>query len=98
MYCGNWSPESDQVIYADGKNLVIKPLKSGLKPCNWAAHDGLVLCLDWSPANGLIVSGGEDSKYKVKIVISPFVMWVFVHLKYDLVPKYSSPHVKIFGQ
>ena len=31
----------------------------------WNAHDGVVLCADWNPVNGLVVSGGEDCKYKV---------------------------------
>ena len=31
----------------------------------WRAHDGVVLSLDWSVANGKIVSGGEDGRYKV---------------------------------
>lgn len=31
----------------------------------WNAHDGIVLCTDWNPVNGLILSGGEDCKYKV---------------------------------
>ncbi|KAI8462988.1 MAG: intraflagellar transport protein 80 [Monoraphidium minutum] len=31
----------------------------------WRAHDGVVLALDWSPVSGLIVTGGEDCRYKV---------------------------------
>ncbi|KAJ8958887.1 hypothetical protein NQ318_019655 [Aromia moschata] len=31
----------------------------------WKAHEGLVLCLAWSAASELIVSGGEDCKYRV---------------------------------
>jgi len=80
VYSGYWSPESDQVIYTSGRNLVIKPLKSGLKPSSWAAHDGLVLCLDWSSANGLIVSAGEDSKYKVTGFIHDVVWLIIVEL------------------
>ena len=36
-------------------------------PCGWQwkAHDGIILAVDWSQRNGLIVSGGEDRKYKV---------------------------------
>lgn len=33
--------------------------------CQWKAHDGIILAVDWSQRNGLIVSGGEDRKYKV---------------------------------
>jgi len=31
----------------------------------WHAHDNLILVACWNPTNGLIVSGGEDCKYKV---------------------------------
>ena len=65
MYTACWAPDSDHVLYAVGKNLVLKPLQSGLKPTQWPAHEGLVLCVEWSHANNLIVSGGEDRKYKV---------------------------------
>jgi intraflagellar transport protein 80 len=32
----------------------------------WKAHEGSVLALDWSAISGMIVTGGEDCKYKVK--------------------------------
>ena len=67
IYSACWSPDCDHVLYATGKTLVIKPLQSGLKPVQWTAHDGLILCIDWSHANNFIISGGEDRKYKVKI-------------------------------
>lgn len=35
----------------------------------WRAHDGVVLALDWSPVSGLIVTAGEDCKYKVRRVL-----------------------------
>ena len=62
-----WSPDSDHVLYTSGKTLIIKPLQPSLKPTQWKAHEGLVLTLDWSPANNLVISGGEDRKYKVGI-------------------------------
>ena len=65
VYSGCWSPDSDQVLYTSGKSLIIKPLQPALKSTQWKAHDGLVLAADWSRANTLIVSGGEDRKYKV---------------------------------
>ena len=36
-----------------------------MKPSQWRAHDGVILAIDWSLATGLIVSGGEDKRYKV---------------------------------
>lgn len=32
----------------------------------WKAHDGVVLKVDWNPINNLIISGGEDCKYRVR--------------------------------
>jgi hypothetical protein len=58
------------MIYTSGKNLSIKPvLKGGLKTLSWKAHDETVLCVDWNYSNKLILSGGEDRKYKVNIYI-----------------------------
>lgn len=31
----------------------------------WKAHEGVVLKVDWSPINHMVISGGEDCKYKV---------------------------------
>lgn len=67
IYSACWSPDSDQIVYTSGKSLVIKPLQPTLKPTQWKAHEGLILCVDWSGANSLVVSGGEDRKYKVGI-------------------------------
>lgn len=65
IYSAEWSPDCESVIFTSGKTIVIKPLQSGLKPLKWPAHEGLVLCVAWSPAKNFIVSGGEDRKYKV---------------------------------
>lgn len=46
----------------EGRNrisIMLLPSKS------WKAHDGIVLQVDWSPVNNMIVSCGEDCKYKV---------------------------------
>ena len=65
VYSACWSPDMDHVLYSSGKSLVVKPLQPSSKPSQWKAHDGLILATDWSTANNLIVSGGEDRKYKV---------------------------------
>lgn len=36
-----------------------------MSPIKWKAHDGVVLCVDWSCNSNLIITGGEDCKYKV---------------------------------
>lgn len=44
---------------------MIKTSQSNKKNLQWDAHDETVLCADWNPSNGLIISGGEDCTYKV---------------------------------
>jgi intraflagellar transport protein 80 len=61
----SFSPNGDQVIYTFGKNLVVKPLQPTQKFTSWKAHDGYILSVDWNFSNDLIVSGGEDKRYKV---------------------------------
>lgn len=69
VFCIAWSPDENYIVYTSDKNLCIKPvLKGGLKTISWKAHDELVLCVDWNPVNKLIVSGGEDRRYKVRIM------------------------------
>ena len=60
-----WSPENDSILYCSDKNLVIVPTLPGNKQIQWKAHDGVVLQADWNPASNLIVSCGEDCKYRV---------------------------------
>jgi len=61
----SWSPDNNNILYASEKNLTIIPTHPGKKSLSWKAHDGIVLCCDWSLTSNLIVSGGEDCKYRV---------------------------------
>jgi len=65
VYSACWSPDQQSVLFATGSELYIKSLLPGGREHSWKAHDGVVLCCHWSPANGLIVSGGEDGAYKL---------------------------------
>nr|XP_020471287.1 intraflagellar transport protein 80 homolog isoform X1 [Monopterus albus]XP_020471288.1 intraflagellar transport protein 80 homolog isoform X1 [Monopterus albus]XP_020471290.1 intraflagellar transport protein 80 homolog isoform X1 [Monopterus albus] len=65
VYSVAWGPDSDRILYTSGKQLVIKPLQPSAKVTQWKAHDGVVLKVDWNSVNDLILSGGEDCKYKV---------------------------------
>eukprot|EP00026_Physarum_polycephalum_P003964 Phypoly_transcript_03981.p1 GENE.Phypoly_transcript_03981~~Phypoly_transcript_03981.p1 ORF type:complete len:761 (+),score=98.06 Phypoly_transcript_03981:1-2283(+) len=65
IYSIAWSPNDDQILLTSGKELVIKPIQPSSKQIQWQAHDAPVLKVDWNPVNNLIVSGGEDCKYKV---------------------------------
>ena len=61
----SWSPEGTSVVYTNGKNLAIKSLAATGKTNQWKAHDGVITQVSWSKDHGLLVSGGEDNKYKI---------------------------------
>lgn len=65
VYCVVWGWDSDQLCYCSGSNIVIRSIQSSAKQITWKAHDGVVLKVDWSPINHMVISGGEDCKYKV---------------------------------
>ncbi|TPX35764.1 hypothetical protein SmJEL517_g02004 [Synchytrium microbalum] len=65
VYSVAWSPDNDQVLYTNGKSLVIKPLQPASKPIQWKAHDAPILKVDWNLANNLIISASEDKKYRI---------------------------------
>ncbi|TPX40936.1 hypothetical protein SeLEV6574_g06329 [Synchytrium endobioticum] len=65
VYSVAWSPDNDQVLYTNGRSLVIKPLQPASKPVQWRAHDALILKVDWNLANNLIISASEDRRYRV---------------------------------
>lgn len=44
-------------------------IKSYLCISKWKAHEGVILSLDWNSVNSKIVTGGEDRKYKVNLVV-----------------------------
>ncbi|NXG16344.1 IFT80 protein, partial [Grallaria varia] len=65
VYSVAWGPDSEKVLFTSGKLLIIKPLQPNAKVLQWKAHDGLILKTDWNSVNDLILSAGEDCKYKV---------------------------------
>ncbi|KAI2532229.1 intraflagellar transport 80, partial [Homo sapiens] len=65
VYSVAWGPDSEKVLYTAGKQLIIKPLQPNAKVLQWKAHDGIILKVDWNSVNDLILSAGEDCKYKV---------------------------------
>lgn len=94
VYCVVWSSNNDQCLYTNGKNLVIKSLQPGNKPFQWKAHDAPILKVDWSVISGLIISCGEDKKYKVRmmkpILIQPNRFGTLLEEKY-----FRAPHLTI---
>ncbi|XP_074403618.1 intraflagellar transport protein 80 homolog isoform X2 [Zonotrichia albicollis] len=65
VYSVSWAPDSDKVLFTSGQQLIIKPLQPNAKILQWKAHDGLILKTDWNSVNDLILSAGEDCRYKV---------------------------------
>nr|XP_029529971.1 intraflagellar transport protein 80 homolog [Oncorhynchus nerka] len=65
VYSVAWGPDSDRILYTSGRLLIIKPLQPSAKLLQWKAHDGIILKVDWNSVNDLILSSGEDCKYKV---------------------------------
>ncbi|XP_028275364.1 intraflagellar transport protein 80 homolog [Parambassis ranga] len=65
VYSVAWGPDSDRILYTSGRQLIIKPLQPSAKVIQWKAHDGVIMKVDWNSVNDLILSGGEDCKYKV---------------------------------
>eukprot|EP00794_Sanderia_malayensis_P011126 gene11126-12297_t len=65
VYSVAWSPNSDSILHTNGKQLIIKPLQPQAKSQQWKAHDGIILKVDWNSINNIIISAGEDCKYKV---------------------------------
>uniref|UniRef100_A0A914ZMI5 Intraflagellar transport protein 80 homolog n=1 Tax=Parascaris univalens TaxID=6257 RepID=A0A914ZMI5_PARUN len=65
VYAVGWNADNGRIVYCCGENCFIKALKSQMSTIKWKAHDGIVLCLDWSLNTNLLITGGEDCKYKV---------------------------------
>ncbi|KAE9554173.1 hypothetical protein FO519_002594 [Halicephalobus sp. NKZ332] len=65
VYALDWNNDSTKIVFCSGDLCFIKSLRSQTSPTKWRAHDGVTLCLDWSHASELIVTGGEDCKYRV---------------------------------
>uniref|UniRef100_A0A0X3PK13 Uncharacterized protein n=2 Tax=Schistocephalus solidus TaxID=70667 RepID=A0A0X3PK13_SCHSO len=65
VYSLAWGPKSANIVYTNGKNLVIQSIRANVLPISWNAHDGIILKVGWNPVNNLILSGGEDCKYKI---------------------------------
>lgn len=66
IYSVKWNSDASYICYTNENDICIEPvLKGGLKTIKFKAHDEVVLCLDWSFSNRMIISGGEDKKYKI---------------------------------
>lgn len=73
VYSLAWGPDSEHILFSSGRDVVIKSLQSFENQVTWKAHNGLVLKVDWNPATNLVVTGGEDCRYKVRMLTSTLV-------------------------
>lgn len=65
VYSFSWGGDGDQMVIASGKDLLIKGLQNAARQLRWKAHDGVIMKVDWNSVNNLIISGGEDCRYKI---------------------------------
>ena len=65
VYTLAWGPDSNQLLFGSGSNCIIKSINVDRKQVQWTAHDGIVMKADWNPVTNLVVTGGEDRRYKV---------------------------------
>ena len=74
VYALAWAPDTQSVLYASGNILTIKALAPNSKPLQWRAHEALILCVDWSPSNGKIISGAYylEIPYFLKQLLNVF--------------------------
>jgi intraflagellar transport protein 80 len=65
VYGADWNSDATKIAYSCAENCFIKSLKAQTNPIKWKAHEGVVLCLNWSAVNDLIATGGEDCRYRI---------------------------------
>lgn len=65
VYWSAWSGDNEEIVVCSEKSIHLKPIQAGQRQTSWKAHDGIVLQVDWNPVNNLILSCGEDCKYKI---------------------------------
>lgn len=65
VYTVAWGPDNDMLLFSSGRELMVKSVQVDRSQLKWTAHEGVVMQADWNPVNSLIVSAGEDCKFKV---------------------------------
>lgn len=78
VHCVAWGgADGARLLHCSGCYVTIRVLQSlGTANANsksqisWKAHDALVLAADWNATTNLIVTGGEDCRYKVSTGVS----------------------------
>uniref|UniRef100_A0A915HIV4 Intraflagellar transport protein 80 homolog n=1 Tax=Romanomermis culicivorax TaxID=13658 RepID=A0A915HIV4_ROMCU len=70
VYGAAWSPDNSRIVFVCGPFLFMKALQvanAGASKINhqWKGHDGVILGVDWNSSNDLIITGGEDKKFRI---------------------------------
>ena len=64
-----WSPDGERFAYTAGRQVTVASAAqnstAAAPPPSWTAHAGAVLCSDWHPLTGQLLTGGEDGCYRV---------------------------------
>lgn len=96
IYSAAWAPDSQSICHSSGKLLFVRSLAANTKPIRWKAHEGLILKIAWCMTNGLIVSGGEDCRYRVWDALgSP--IYVSGYHEYPVTSVAWSPSGEVFA-
>ncbi|KJH48737.1 WD domain, G-beta repeat protein [Dictyocaulus viviparus] len=80
VYCIAFDSASNNILFSNSDQCFIKPMKTQMPPLKWKAHDGFVLCCDWSQISNHIVTGGEDCKFKLW---DSFGRSIFISISHD---------------
>ena len=65
-----WAPDGERVAFTHGRFLSVQLVALNASAAStpsrqWVAHASLVLCSDWHPISGKLLTGGEDGTYRV---------------------------------
>lgn len=63
-YAVAWSPDSTELVYGNGKNIIFKNIKPGVNDITIKATDvGVITVLSWSSTENLVLAAGEDCRF-----------------------------------
>ncbi len=60
-----WDAKGTSIAAVAGQSLLLGSLQNGVVLSLDDAHEGLMLCVDWGGVHDMVVTGGEDCRYKV---------------------------------
>uniref|UniRef100_A0AC35UHV9 WD_REPEATS_REGION domain-containing protein n=1 Tax=Rhabditophanes sp. KR3021 TaxID=114890 RepID=A0AC35UHV9_9BILA len=96
VYAIAWNPDDSKVLYCSGEYCYVKSLKLPTAPLKWKAHEGTITCCDWAKSTNLMVTGGEDCKYRVWDGQGR-IIYTSVSHDYPITSLAWNPNGKLFG-